>query len=271
MAGYARLSQRSVIGADLRYLNRSYSLANSGATSEYAVGASYSYQLNEHLGVGVTVRYIRVNSDSTQTPDQSVAASLGVYHHKDLGTGPYKLGLGAAINNIGYMLAYTRPAYANPPRADYLPTTLQIGGALTRTFTVNSTLTLTVDASKLLVPTPPSQINPAAANSVLNSMVASFSDAPGGAREEAREVRLSTGVEYAYKQMLFARAGYYYENKLKGDGKYASVGFGVHYGSLGFDGTYLIPESRQNPFTQVFRLSLHATLHKAKSADPQRT
>jgi len=273
LAGYARLSERSVIGADLRCLNRSYSIANRFSTIEYAIGASYSYQLSEHLGVGAMMRYIRVNTDSLYTPSQAVAASLGVYYHKDLGTdaGLYKLRLGAAINNVGSTLAYTRPAAANSPRADFLPTALQIGGALTRTFTANSTLTLTVDASKLLVPTPTNVYTPAATKSVINGMVASFSDAPGGFREETREVRLSTGLEYAYKQSLFARAGYYYENQFKGDGRYASVGVGARYHALGFDGTYLIPSSRQNPLTQVLRLSLHLALPQSSTAYSERT
>lgn len=48
-------------------------------------------------------------------------------------------------------------------------------------------------------------------------MLQSFSDAPGGLREELREITLSSGLEYSYKVRLSLHAGYFYESKFKGE------------------------------------------------------
>ena len=57
--------------------------------------------------------------------------------------------------------------------------------------------------------------------------------------------------------MIAARAGYFYENKKKGDRQYLTLGFGLKYNSLGIDISYLIPTSQtNNPLKNTLRVSL---------------
>jgi len=278
-AGYARLSQRSVLAASVQYDNVGSIFGSNTVSSEYAVSTSYGYQLNEHLGVGATVRYIQANLSSMSEPSRSAATDLGVYYTKNLNVGAseYNLGLGASLVNVGSKMTYTSSG-----QTDFLPTTLKIGAALTHVLATYSTLTFVADANKLLVPTPyyrnglpinyPAVVatNQARAHqTVVKAMLSSFSDAPGGFREEVREIMLSTGLEYAYNNRLFARAGYYYESPRKGDRQYVSVGLGIHYHALGLDGAYILPNNRENPLAQTLRLSLHVTLQKRAPSPDQ--
>lgn len=280
LSGYGRLGKRSALGASLLHFNPYPSLSR-GAESAYTI--SYGRTLGEHLGVGATARYIR--STLTQVgydvkPGNAVAMDLGIYYTKDISAGAdaYTLALGASVADIGNKITYT-----NPSQADFLPTNLKIGTALTRTFGASHKLTLVVDANKLLVPSPyyeegPTPTTPAqiAARDArireendkrrnkgsVTGMFNSFSDAPGGFREELREINLSTGLEYTYQNTVFARAGYFYENPEKGDRNYLSFGVGGRYRAFGVDGAYLIPNSRSNPLAQTLRVSLHVSLTK---------
>ncbi|HEX8426273.1 type IX secretion system outer membrane channel protein PorV [Hymenobacter sp.] len=278
LSGYGRLGQRSTLAASVLHFNLGQGLGKEGAYS-----VSYGHTFGEHLGVGATVRYIRSNLTQVgvdSKPGNAVAMDLGVYYTKDIpaGTDAYTLGFGASIANFGNKMTYT-----NPFQSDFLPTRLKIGTALTRAFGASHKLTLAVDVSKLLVPTPyyeegPEPTTPAeiaardarikAENDKRRSegsvagVFNSFGDAPGGFREELREVNVSTGLEYAYQNTVFARTGYFYENPKKGDRQYLSVGAGGRYRAFGIDGAYLIPNSKNNPLAQTLRLSLHVSLNK---------
>src|SRR3546814_3430798 len=66
-------------------------------------------------------------------------------------------------------------------------------------------LTLLMDVNKLLVPTPPRYGTNGEIldgkdpdRSVVSSFFGSFTDAPGGFREEIREFSLAAGMEYSY-------------------------------------------------------------------------
>jgi hypothetical protein len=69
----------------------------------------------------------------------------------------------------------------------------------------------------------------------MSGMLGSFSDAPGGGKEELQEVMLSIGAEYSYQNQFFARAGYFYESKYKGDRRFLTVGLGVKYNVFGLN------------------------------------
>lgn len=285
LAGYGRLGQHSALGASVMYFN----LGNIGAIpirgNETAYSVSYGHSFGEHFGIGATVRYIRstlstYNFGGGGAAADAAAMDVGVYYTKDIpaGTDAYTLALGASIANIG-----TKMTYSNPDQGDFLPANLKIGTALTRTFGASHKLTLVVDANKLLVPSPYYEEGPAPttaaeiaardarikeendkrrAKGPVAGAFSSFSDAPGNFREELREINLSTGLEYAYQNAVFARTGYFYENPRKGDRKYLSFGVGGRYRAFGIDGAYLIPNSKSNPLAQTLRVSLHVSLNK---------
>ncbi|MDF7811708.1 type IX secretion system outer membrane channel protein PorV [Hymenobacter sp. YC55] len=284
LSGYGRLGQRSTLGASVMYFSLGYTGAIPVRGNESAYSVSYGHTFGEHFGVGASVRYIR-STLSTYflgaggAAADAAAMDVGVYYTKDIpaGADAYTLALGASIANIGNKISYS-----NPSQADFLPTNLKIGTALTRTFGPSHKLTLVVDANKLLVPSPyyeeGTDTTPAAlaaraartkeendkrhAKGTIAGAFSSFSDAPGGFREELREIRLSTGLEYAYQNTVFARAGYFYESPVKGDRNYLSFGVGGRYRALGLDGAYLVPNSRNNPLAQTVRVSLHVSLSK---------
>lgn len=92
---------------------------------------------------------------------------------------------------------------------------------------------------------------------VVKGMMQSWYDAPGGFKEELDEFNFSIGAEYWYNNLLAIRAGYFYENKNKGDRQYVTLGVGLRYNVFGLDFSYLIPTvSQQNPLEKTLRFSL---------------
>ena len=92
---------------------------------------------------------------------------------------------------------------------------------------------------------------------VVKGIFQSFYDAPDGFKEELQEINVSLGAEYWYNNILAVRAGYFYENKRKGDRQYLTLGLGLKYNSLGVDLSYLIPTAQNNnPLKNTLRVSL---------------
>jgi hypothetical protein len=293
LAGYAKVGARSAISASLLYFDLGqiqYRDRNNieGPTfnpKEYAVTLSYGQKLTENFGLGVSARYIRSNLTGNSLgndaqPGNAAAVDVGAYYNKDatIGTGIYNLAFGAAISNIGNKITYT-----DPDNPSFLPTTLKLGTALTREIDQYNKITLTVDAAKLLVPSPYYEEPYNASDpvqkqrveerntarnrqSIIGGALSSFGDAPGGFKEELREINLSAGVEYNYNDLLYARAGYFYEAPDKGDRQYLSLGLGVRYQVFGIDGAYLVPNSKANPLSQTIRVSLHFNFNKLTEA-----
>jgi hypothetical protein len=77
--------------------------------------------------------------------------------------------------------------------------------------------------------------------------------------EELKEITISPGVEYWYKDLFALRAGYFYENPNKGDRHYATLGFGVKYSSFGFDFSYLAGSQQTSPLANTLRFTLSAS------------
>jgi hypothetical protein len=127
-----------------------------------------------------------------------------------------------------------------------------------------SKISFGLDINKLMVPTPPKARNAEdfaayRQKSVVSSWLSSFNDAPGGFNEELQEFQISTGGEYAYNNMFFVRAGYFYEGKLKGNRRFFSAGVGINYNKLGFNFSYLIPSGQginQNPLSNTTRFGI---------------
>lgn len=295
LSGYAKVGKRSAFGASLMYFNLGSIDYRDGGNlpvgsfnpKEYALAVSYGLQLTDNFGVGASVRYIRSNlvgayANNDAKSGNAAAVDLGAYYSKDatIGTGLYNLAFGASITNIG-----NKMTYADPLNPSFLPTTLKLGTAITREIDQYNKITVTFDASKLLVPSP-YYIDGVSVNdprvkdentrrnnqNIVSGIFNSFNDAPGGFKEELREINLSSGLEYNYNDLLYARGGYFYENPEKGGRQYASLGLGVRYQVFGIDGTYLVPtgqNSQANPLAQTIRVSLHFNLNKLSEAFDQ--
>jgi len=274
LAGYYKFDELQAISASVRY----FSLGNIQFTDnlgndlnsfrprEFGIDVGYSRKLSEKMSIGVGLKYIYSNlaggaatNGSNYKPGTAVAGDLGFYYQgkNDIGSG---WSFGAALTNLGSKIAYTD----NADQKDFIPANLGFGAMYTKVFDEQNKISFGIDVNKLLVPTPPSEGDPAALEAyrkqgVVNSWFSSFSDAPGGASEEFKEFQFSIGGEYWYNNQFALRGGYFWEDATKGNRKYFTMGVGMKYNIFGLNFSYLIPSGsgvNRNPLSNTLRFSL---------------
>lgn len=152
-----------------------------------------------------------------------------------------------------------------------MPTNFKIGAANTWKLDDLNQITLALDINKLLVPTPPIRDNNGAIvsgkddnRSVPGGIFGSFTDAPGGFKEEMQEISYSPGVEYTYNKTLALRAGYYHESPNKGNRQYFTMGVGLKYLFYSFDFAYLAAQQKNSPLANTLRFSLAMSFGSTK-------
>lgn len=288
LSGYKKIDRIQTVGVGLRYFDLGEiqltditgSPLNTFNPREYAFDATYSRKLSEELGLGVTGRFIHsnlsgsFNSGTDARPGTSVAVDVGAYYTKDLllSGRNSNISAGAHISNIGQKLTYS-----NEDNEDFIPINLRMGGVLKTDLDAFNTITVVLEFNKLMVPSPPVYEIDDQGNFVpdpdepgkflinrgedpyrplLSGMFGSFNDAPDGFIEEVREIVSSIGVEYWYKDVFAARAGYHYETPQKGDRKYFTMGIGFRYQVFGIDFAYLVPQVQNHPLGETLRFSL---------------
>ena len=295
LGGYKRINTRSTIAASLTYfsLGEIQSTNTEGNSTgllnpnEFAADVTYAMKLNDELSIGASGRFIQSDltngqdiSDGggyvTTKPGRSLAADLGFYWQHPI-DGAQEIALGAFVSNMGAKLSYSD----DDTHQEFLPANLRVGARYTNELDESNKISLMVDINKLLVPTPPVTVGDSTYSNyyrnlkedynntgVMRGIIQSFYDAPGGFSEELRELQISVGAEYWYKNTLAARAGYFYENDTKGGRKYATVGFALKYNVMQFDFAYLIPTTAfsSNPLSNTIRISLTFNLTKSKKS-----
>ena len=102
---------------------------------------------------------------------------------------------------------------------------------------------------------------------LVQGMIQSFYDAPGGFREELSEFTLGLGAEYWYNKTFTVRAGFFHEAQMKGNRRYLTFGAGLRYNVFALDISYLVPvnnsaTSGTNPLENTLRFSLSFNLDK---------
>jgi hypothetical protein len=279
-SGYYKLDEESALGASIRY----FSLGNiqftnqnggddgSGRPREFGIDAGYARKLSDKIGIGLALRYIRSNlagnlatASTTYKPGSTVAGDVSFFY-----TGQSEAGegwnVGATLTNLGGKIGYTNDA----TQKDYIPANLSLGTTYTKVMDEENKITFGLDVHKLLVPTPPifnnddtavynAQVADYRSKSTVSSWFSSFGDAPGGFKEEMKEFQVSLGAEYNYNEQFFFRAGYFYEDKTKGNRKYFTVGLGVKYNVFGLNFSYLVPSGsgvNRNPLSNTLRFGL---------------
>jgi hypothetical protein len=275
-AGYAKFGENDnqAIGVSLRYfslgdINFTDNLGapiGSGKPREFSWDLSYSRKLSENLSVGLSGRFIHSAMASGYSdpggnyrPGNAAAADLSLFYTKDQEREDglkNNFSFGAALTNVGTKISY------NSTRKDFIPINLGLGAAYTYEVDEYNKFTVALDINKLLVPTP--QKNDSGSyyypdKTVVSGMLGSFGDAPGGFSEELKELQISLGAEYWYQNQFAIRAGYFYEDKTKGDRKYFTCGLGVKYNVFNLNFAYLIPSGSgvsRNPLSNTLRFSL---------------
>jgi hypothetical protein len=100
----------------------------------------------------------------------------------------------------------------------------------------------------------------------IGTIFQSWGTAPDGLRETMREITFSMGTEFQFRAggvpQFYARAGYYTQNKRKGDIHYFTLGLGGKFKNFGLDLSYLIPNKRNDALSNTYRISLNRILIK---------
>lgn len=276
VAGYYRIGDYSAISGSLRYfsLGEVYTdYGNSDMTVkpyEMSIDAAYSLMLSEKFSLAAAIRWIysdlRFDYSEDSKPASAFAADLAMYYNNYvmLGQRECQLGLGMNIRNIG-----SKISFYGDEESQFIPANLRLGASLMVPVDEYNRFTLTADANKLLVPTVPRQ-NEGESNSEYRDRVRreysdvgsikgifqSFSDAPGGFKEEMEEVQWSVGAEYVYHDQFSLRAGYHHQAESKGNLKYFTIGGGFRMSVFSLDVGYVISTARSNPLDQTLRFTL---------------
>jgi hypothetical protein len=277
LTGYYRLDERNVVGASLKVFSlgkidlRGNSNDEQGTynPNELAFDLTYARSFGENFSLGTAVRYIHsnlfngaFNIGQDTKPGTSIAADVSGYYKNEteiLNT-PALLAFGLNISNIGNKMSYSDNDNGTQ---QFLPTNMRLGGATTFHLDDMSDFTVALDLNKLLVPTPDFVIDangkPVDKNkdkSVPAGIFGSFSDAPGGFKEEMQEISYSAGLEYWYNKQFALRTGYFYENPNKGNRKYLTLGAGLRYNVVDINLSYLLATQNTSPLAQTLRFSL---------------
>jgi hypothetical protein len=277
LAGYYKLGaeDRSALSFSIRYFTTGdVELTDEWGTRydntkpyEFAGDLMYSLKLSETFSLGAGLRFLYsdlgVNDDVT-FPASAWAGDVSGYYNNYvmLGNSEGLLALGFNISNIGSKISYDKGI-----RNNFIPTNLRLGGSLLMPLDDYNTLSVNLDVNKYLIPTPPDTrlmtpeekeqaVNDYEAISPIAGIFQSFSDAPGGFKEELQELRGGLGLEYGYDNKFFVRSGYFYEHPTKGNFRYFTFGAGFKMQVLQLDVSYLVSTVPSNPLDQTLRFSV---------------
>ncbi len=275
MAGYYRIGDYGALSGSLRYfsLGEVYTSDESDMTVnpyEMSVDVAYSRMLSETFSMGVGLRWIysdlRYDYSEDSKPASAFAADIALYYNNYvmMGSRECQLGLGLTATNIG-----SKISFYGDEESQFIPANLRLGASLMIPVDEYNRFTLAADANKLMVPTVPRQgVEESNSDyqdrvrreysdiSSIKGMFDSFSDAPGGFKEEMEEIQWSVGAEYIYNDKFSLRAGYHHESQSKGNRKYFTVGGGFRMSVFSLDVGYVISTAQSNPLDQTLRFTL---------------
>ena len=275
LSGYYRIGDYSAISGSLRYFSLGEVFTSDGSDMtvkpyEMSLDAAYSMMLSENFSMAAALRWIysdlRYDYSEDSKPASAFAADLAMYYNKYLmlGSRESQLALGLNISNIG-----SKISFYGDDESQFLPANLRLGASLMIPVDEYNRFTLTADANKLLVPTVPAQEEGESNTdyqdrvrrehsdiSAISGVFKSFSDAPGGFKEEMEEIQWSVGAEYIYHDQFSLRAGYHHQAESKGNLKYFTIGGGFRMNVFSLDVGYVISTARSNPLDQTLRFTL---------------
>ncbi|MDB5231650.1 MAG: porV [Chitinophagaceae bacterium] len=229
-------SSTSSFGAAVSYLNLgSISVKDdNGATlsnyhaSEYNIMGSYALKISERGSVGAAFRLLGENVFTTTRKNKfSVSGDISYYGYAELGDATRKLEWGAVISNLGPKITLENVSTSFPANVG-----LGISFSNIDPETDNK-YSLALDVNRLI-------------------------------KEDWKALRFSLGGEFGFADQFFLRGGVSFENQLRGNRKYFSLGAGykglVDDQSWGIDIHYLIPFGKSvsiSPFQNSYGFTLH--------------
>ncbi|WP_439553933.1 type IX secretion system outer membrane channel protein PorV [Flavobacterium macrobrachii] len=253
---------------------------------ELALDGSYALKLSERFSMSVAGRYIRSqlripteSSGGDAKPASTFAFDIaGYYQSEEDAYGDFNGRWRAGFNfqNLGPKINYDAGT-SDDNSANFLPANMRIGGGFDFIFDDYNKVSLNLEVTKLLVPTPQSadlngdgiisgqdeidlrnqNIDDYNRVNWVSGIFKSFGDAPGGFSEELKELTYSAGAEYLYQDSFAMRLGYFHESPLKGARQFFSLGAGFKYNTVKIDVSYLFSASKvRNPLENTLRFSL---------------
>ncbi len=283
MAMYHKLDDQQAVSGSLRYFSLgniqltdySGNILNTVKPSEFSIDAGYSRVLNEKLSIGVALRYINsrlvvgdVGTGVVYKAGNAVAGDVSLYYN-GISTEGAGLRWGVTLSNLGSKIGYTNDSR----NKDYIPANLGLGISYARVINENNKVTFGLDINKLLVPSAPAatgnyiidsaKLADYRATSVISSWMKSFGDGTN----QLKSLQASLGAEYAYNDQFFFRAGYFYENKNRGNRKFFSIGAGFTLDQMSINFSYLVPSGSgvtRNPLSNTLRFGIVFNLGAAE-------
>lgn len=271
LVGYYRIGDYSAVSGSVRYFSLGEVITKDEAMTinpyEMSVDVAYSLMLSEKFSIGAAVRWIYsdLTYDYTEdtAPGSAFAADLSCYYNNYflMGSRECQLGLGLNISNIG-----SKINFGGDEHSEFIPTNLRLGASVMVPLDEFNRISISADANKLLVPTYPKDENGEYSEayaedhyyniSSIAGIFKSFSDAPGGFKEEMQEISWSVGTEYVYNDKFSLRAGYHHQSENKGNLKYFTVGAGFKMSAFSLDVGYVVATAKSNALDQTLRFSL---------------
>lgn len=268
LSGYFNTGDAGVIGASLRYFSLGQidftdglgQPIGSDKPNEFALDVAYALKVSEQFSAALTLRYFQSRLASNGAlpgdakPVNSAAGDLSFKYKKDFsmngaaGPIPVRFTSGVNISNIGPKVSYS----STTANRDFIPINLRIGYAFRFFLDEYNSITFTNDFNKLLVPSEGGRSEIA----LLSGVFGSFGDAEGGLPEELSEVNIAVGGEYWYRDLFAARVGFFYEDPLKGNRKFITLGAGLKYNVFGLNFAYLAPLQQNHPLQNTLRFTL---------------
>ena len=240
--------------------------------NEFAFSGGYAMKLTDNLSGSISLKFIYSNltggisAAGVEThPGIAFAGDLGFFYTKQI-SDKYRLNAGLSFRNLGSKISYSVGS-----EASFIPAEMKLGTTHIFTFDEYNTLNFSIDATKLLVPTPPIYDGMGVGPdhivkgkdpnvSVPMGIIQSFYDAPYGAKEEWHEITWGFGAEYWYANKFALRAGYFYEHPTKGGRIYYTAGLGLKLNIYRIDFSYIIPTNKaggyRNPLSSTMRFTI---------------
>ncbi|PJE48264.1 MAG: hypothetical protein CUR34_00950 [Sediminibacterium sp.] len=274
-AAYKKIDDYSVISGSMRFFSLgniqltdfSGNVLNTVRPTEFSFDAGYTRVLNDRLSVAVALRYINsrlvvgdVGTGVVYKAGNALAGDVSLFYNgrDEEGQG---FNFGAVLSNLGTKVGYTNDAR----NKDFLPANLGLGMAYTKILDETNSISFALDVNKLLVPMAPISTGVFATDSaalsdyrntsVVSSWMKSFSDGSS----LPKSLQISAGVEYSYNNQFKLRAGYFYEDKTRGNRRYFTAGAGFDMKFLQVNVSYLVPSGAgvtRNPLSNTLRLGL---------------
>ena len=290
MSGYKKIDDKSTVAMSLRYFtlgdiqftDQVGNPTGNYEPKEFSLDGAYARKLSKNLSLGIALRFVfsdlargQVGTSGSEIKAGTAGAgdiSMTYMNDIKIGEKDFDFTIGGNISNIGNKITYTTEA-----NRDFIPVNLRLGTFWKTKLDEYNEIGFGVDFNKLLVPTPQYiyvQTNDGTQDSIypdgsrviqdkiiddgplIQGMLSSFGDAPGGFGEELREFTVSVGAEYWYAKQFALRAGYFHEAETKGARRYATFGVGLKYKVFQIDAAYLQPFTQRHPLQNTIRFSL---------------